>query len=47
MDIEDVHKSAKLLIDGVPYNVDSAEFVKPGNAVLFTALSCGICLMVA
>ena len=31
MDIEDVHKSAKLLIDGVPYNVDSAEFVKPGK----------------
>jgi elongation factor P len=31
MDIEDVHKSAKLLIDGVPYNVDAAEFVKPGK----------------
>jgi len=31
MDIEDVHKNTKLLIDGVPYNVDVAEFVKPGK----------------
>lgn len=31
MDIEDVHKNSKLLIDGVPYNVDEAEFVKPGK----------------
>ncbi len=31
MDIEDVHKNTKLLIDGVPYNVDAAEFVKPGK----------------
>jgi elongation factor P len=31
MDIEDVHKNSKLLIDGILYNVDSAEFVKPGK----------------
>ena len=31
MDIEDVHKNSKLLIDGVLYNVDNAEFVKPGK----------------
>lgn len=31
MDIENVHKNAKLLIDGIPYNVDEAEFVKPGK----------------
>jgi len=31
MDIEDVHKSIKLLIDGIPYNVDVADFVKPGK----------------
>ena len=31
MDIADVHKNSKLLIDGVPYNVVEAEFVKPGK----------------
>ena len=31
MEIEDVHKNTKLLIDGVPYNVDEAEFMKPGK----------------
>lgn len=31
MDIEDVHKNIKLLIDGIPYNIDEAEFVKPGK----------------
>ena len=31
MEIEDIHKNAKLLIDGIPYNVDEAEFVKPGK----------------
>lgn len=31
MDIEDIHKNSKLVIDGVPYNVDEAEFVKPGK----------------
>jgi elongation factor P len=31
MDIEDVHKNTKLLIDGTPYNVDVADFVKPGK----------------
>jgi elongation factor P len=31
MDIENVHKNSKLLIDGIPYNVVEAEFVKPGK----------------
>ncbi len=31
MDIEDIHRNVKLLIDGVPYNVVEAEFVKPGK----------------
>lgn len=31
MEIEDIHKNAKILIDGVPYNVDEAEFMKPGK----------------
>lgn len=31
MDIADVHKNSKLLIDGTPYNVTEAEFVKPGK----------------
>lgn len=31
MDIEDIKKNSKLLIEGVPYNVVEAEFVKPGK----------------
>jgi elongation factor P len=31
MDISGVHKNVKLLIDGIPYNVDEAEFMKPGK----------------
>ena len=31
MDIADVHKNSKLLIDGIPFNVVEAEFVKPGK----------------
>ncbi len=31
MEIEDIHKNVKLLIDGTPYNVDEAEFMKPGK----------------
>ncbi len=31
MDIADVHKNTKLLIDNTPYNVDEAEFMKPGK----------------
>ncbi|MBI2287671.1 MAG: elongation factor P [Chloroflexi bacterium] len=31
MDIADIHKNSKLLIDGIPYNVDEAEFMKPGK----------------
>jgi elongation factor P len=31
MEIEDIHKNAKLLIDGTPYNVDETEFMKPGK----------------
>jgi elongation factor P len=31
MDIEDVHKNSKLLIDGIPYNADDVDFVKPGK----------------
>jgi len=31
MDIEDVHKNAKLMIEGKPFNVDDVDFVKPGK----------------
>lgn len=31
MDIADVRKNSKLLIDGVPYNVDDVDFMKPGK----------------
>jgi len=31
MDIEDVHKNVKILIDGKPYNIDDVDFVKPGK----------------
>jgi len=31
MDIEDVHKNTKLLINNIPYNVDKADFMKPGK----------------
>ena len=31
MDIENVHKNSKLLIDNIPYNIVEAEFVKPGK----------------
>ncbi len=31
MNIEDVHKNSKLLIDSIPYNVDDADFMKPGK----------------
>lgn len=31
MDIEDAHKNSKLLIDGIPYNADDVDFVKPGK----------------
>ena len=31
MEVTEVSKSKKLLIDGVPYNVDSVSFVKPGK----------------
>ncbi len=31
MEIEDIHKNVKLLIEGTPYNVDDAEFMKPGK----------------
>ncbi len=31
MEVSEVSKSKKLLIDGVPYNVDSVSFVKPGK----------------
>ena len=31
MDISDVHKNSKLLVDGIPYNVEEAEFMKPGK----------------
>lgn len=31
MEIEDVRKNTKFLIDGVPYRVEDAEFVKPGK----------------
>jgi elongation factor P len=31
MDVADIHKNVKLLIDGVPYCVDDVEFTKPGK----------------
>lgn len=31
MDISEVHKNTKLIIDGTLYNVDEYEFVKPGK----------------
>jgi elongation factor P len=31
IDIGDVHKNSKLLIDGIPYNVDEVDFMKPGK----------------
>lgn len=31
MDISAIHKNVKLLIDGIPYNVEEAEFMKPGK----------------
>jgi len=31
MEIEEVRKNTKLLINKIPYNVDNAEFVKPGK----------------
>ncbi len=31
MNIEEVKKNTKLLINNIPYNVDNAEFVKPGK----------------
>jgi elongation factor P len=31
MDISDVRKGTKLMIDNVPYNVEEAEFMKPGK----------------
>jgi elongation factor P len=31
MEIEDVHKNAKLLIDGIPYNIEETDFMKPGK----------------
>jgi elongation factor P len=31
MEIEDVRRNTKLLIDNVPYNVDELEFMKPGK----------------
>ena len=31
MEIEDVRKNTKMVIDGVLYNVDDAEFTKPGK----------------
>ena len=31
MEIEEVHKNTKLMYQGKPWNVDNAEFVKPGK----------------
>lgn len=31
MEVSEVHKNSKLMIAGVPYNVDEAEFMKPGK----------------
>lgn len=31
MDIADIHKNSKILVDGVPYSVEDADFMKPGK----------------
>jgi elongation factor P len=31
MEISSVHKNSKIMLEGIPYNVDEAEFVKPGK----------------
>lgn len=31
MEIAEVHKNTKLMIDGIPYNVEDADFMKPGK----------------
>ena len=31
MDIEDVRKNVKLMIEGKPFNVDDVDFMKPGK----------------
>jgi len=31
IEISDVHKNSKLLIDSIPYNVEDADFMKPGK----------------
>src|SRR4030067_2885918 len=31
MDIGEVRKNTKILIDGTPYNIDEADFMKPGK----------------
>ncbi|MBI2832792.1 MAG: elongation factor P [Chloroflexi bacterium] len=31
MEIEDIHKNVKVLINSIPYNVDDVDFVKPGK----------------
>ncbi|MBM4462037.1 MAG: elongation factor P [Chloroflexi bacterium] len=31
MEISDVHKNSKVLIDGIPYEVEDMEFMKPGK----------------
>lgn len=31
MEVEDIRKNAKILIDGIPYNVEENEFMKPGK----------------
>lgn len=31
MEIEDIRKNVKMLLSGVPYNVDEVDFVKPGK----------------
>lgn len=31
MEIEDIRKNVKILIDGIPYNTEDVEFMKPGK----------------
>ncbi len=31
MNIEEVHKNTKIMREGIPYNVDNCEFMKPGK----------------
>jgi elongation factor P len=31
MDVADIHKNVKLLVDGIPYCVDEVDFTKPGK----------------